>query len=121
MYYKSKLTDNIYNENYEIIVMDERLQPCQDWLAWRLNGGIETLFDGTREDFEQEKLKEIELLNAETNSLLSKTDYFFIRELDESSVFKAVPQWVKDERLKIRQSHYEKEQIIIQKYIKLIG
>jgi hypothetical protein len=70
----------------------------------------------TLEEKQERKKNEISALNTETKALLEPTDWALVRELDESAGWKAVPQWVKDERLNIRQAQWEKEQKIIEKY-----
>ena len=116
MYKISELTGQTYTNENVLVPQDERSQLWQDWYKWKLNGNIEVLFPGTKEEINDLKNKELNELREQTNELLKQTDWYFIRSLDNSSEVNDIPIEVLNERAEIRANYDIKKQEIITKY-----
>lgn len=117
----TKIKDlNIWGGNYNNI---EDVPDNRDVVDSEPNGQIKPIWDGTQwvegatpEEKNQAKTQELNQLREQTNELLSKTDWAFIRSIDDSSEVNEMPIEVINERAEIRANHEMKKQEIITKY-----
>jgi hypothetical protein len=115
MYKKSKQTGVIELDGV-VIIQDDRNESWQKLVEFLASGGEIKEVEQLESDKPILLTAEIATLNAETKALLEPTDWAINRELDKSSGYKAMPDDIFNERLSIRQSQWEKEQKIIEKY-----